>query len=173
MMSNKQMTKMERLQTVLEVYGADASRWPHDDQHLLQFIRQSSRAEALFAEAGALDALLDLSMAPNAEITGANEQLQSRILDDFTNLHANSERSEIPFQVIKNRAFMGLATRSGWITSTLLAACFMFGLYLGGIGIGDWTLDPADSLASLSNTGDQFAEIADFVMASGLGEELL
>ena len=52
--------KLERLQTLLETYGADPQRWPEDERApALQLLKSSPSAEALAAEQRRLDAALD------------------------------------------------------------------------------------------------------------------
>jgi hypothetical protein len=172
-MSHMQKTKMQRLQDVLDCHGADIFCWPPVDQELLAFIKENRQAERLFLEAGALDQLLDLAVCPQNEKPENNTDLQRRILADFSGLHRTDEAVVVAFGERKQPRFVETFGQIGWLTAAALAASFAFGIYLGGIGVGDWTLDLADSIASLSGGEDQMAEIADYVMSSGLEEDLL
>lgn len=171
-MSNTQMTKMERLQLVLDGYGADPSCWPQEDQVLLDFIKEEPAAKQLRLEAEALDRLLDLSVEPE-QTPIHHMDLQQRILADFEELHVAKSDNVVTFPMTKTSVITGSFLENRWMTAAALAACFAFGMYLGGVGIGEWTLDPTTVLASLSGGEEQLAEIGDYVISSGLEEELL
>jgi hypothetical protein len=67
---------LDRLQTLLDVYGADPQRWPaHERDAAWQLVQQSSAAQALHRQALALDAMLDADRVPPPDAA-----LRTRIL---------------------------------------------------------------------------------------------
>ena len=172
-MTESQTTKIEHLQSVLAAYGADKSRWPAEAQELLVFIEQTPRAALLYDEARALDQLLDLSQIPTSPSLDKTKDLQQAILADFADMHQSIEEVVVPIAPRKHREMFVAHNDNNWMTATALAACFAFGIYLGGIGVGDWSLDLATDLAALTGQGDQFAAIADAVLPGFFEEDLL
>jgi hypothetical protein len=56
---------LERLNTILEAYGASPARWPADERAAAEaMIASSDAARAAFAEAARLDAMLDRAAPP-------------------------------------------------------------------------------------------------------------
>jgi len=56
---------MERLNTILEAYGASPARWPAEERAAAEaMIASSDAARAAFAEAARLDAMLDQAAPP-------------------------------------------------------------------------------------------------------------
>lgn len=170
---NDTMTKLQRLQTVLEHHGAQPSSWPLEDRELVEFIKENTRAEQIYQEAQALDKLLDLSFARDSDEPENHAGLQQNILADFINLQQTKDDVVVAFPGKKNEMVTRSFADTSWMTATAMAACFAFGIYLGGIGIGEWKLDLTDSLASLSTSEDQLADISEYVMASVGEEDLL
>ncbi len=169
-MNNSKMTKMERLQFVLDHYGVDRARWPTKEHELLEFVKQTPQAATLYHEARALDQLLDQGALPLPE---ESSDLQQSILTDFSNLQAGKDDVVVPFLSTGNRAKNAGYPKHNWMSAAAMAACFAVGIYLGGVGIGDWSLDLASDIANLTSQGDQFAELDDLVMPSSFEEELL
>jgi hypothetical protein len=65
-----------RLSELIDAYGADPRRWPQSERDAAEtLLAASQEAQALRAEAAALDALLDLSAAPDP-----SPELQAAIL---------------------------------------------------------------------------------------------
>ena len=168
-MNNSKLTKMERLQSVLDRHGTDRARWPSNEQELTGYIKQTPQAATLYHEAHALDQLLDKGALPLANVSS---NLQQSILTDFTDLKAGKDAVVVPFLRVGNRE-IAADTKNNWMSAAAMAACFAMGIYLGGVGIGDWSLDLATDLANLAGQSDQFAEIADAVISSPFEEELL
>ena len=168
-----EMTKLQRLQTVLEQYGARPTNWPVGDRPLVEFMQQDEGAERLFREAEALDHLLDYSTDTASSDSEQIASLQQNILADFDDLHKSDRQGVIPFGQFKKPATGRLFDQTGLATTMALAACFAFGIYLGGFGVGDWTLDLATDIQSLSGGTDRLADITDYVLSSGLEEDLL
>lgn len=71
------MSKLERLEQVLDAYGASPDRWPEDERAaLLALVEESTGARALCDEAARLDALLDQA----GEIPSPSPELAQRIV---------------------------------------------------------------------------------------------
>ncbi|MCP4933923.1 MAG: hypothetical protein GY927_06880 [bacterium] len=169
-MNKSNMTKMERLQSVLDRYGADRARWPANEHELTGFIKETPQAAKFYYEARAFDQLLDQGALPLQE---TSSDLQQSILTDFADLHADKDDVVVPFLKTGNRKLPATDIINSWMSAAAMAACFAVGMYLGGVGIGDWSLDLATDFANLASQTDQFAEIADALMPSTLEEELL
>lgn len=167
------MTKLQQLQIVLERYGAQSSNWPPEDRGLVDFIKENEQAEQLYQDAQALDKLLGLSSVQQSDELENIEALQQSILADFINLQQAKKNVVVAFPSTKNKTVTRSFGDTSWMMATAMAACFAFGIYLGGVGIGEWTLDLTGSLTSLSNGGDQLADIGEYVMASVGEEDLL
>ena len=68
---------LERFETLIDAYGADADLWPDDERDsALALLEQSDRAQRLVAEAAELDEILN--QAPAVEPSAA---LRQRVLD--------------------------------------------------------------------------------------------
>lgn len=167
------MTKLQQLQIVLERHGAQSSNWPPEDRGLVDFIKENGQAEQLYQDAQALDKLLGLSSVQQSGELENHDALQQSILADFINLQQVKKTVVVAFPSTKNTMVTGSFGDTSWMMATAMAACFAFGIYLGGVGIGEWKLDLTGSLASLSNSGDQLTDIGEYVMASVGEEELL
>ncbi len=64
-MNGKAQVDLDRLELLLEAYGADARRWPADErEEALALLARSPAARALQREAAALDRLLDQATPP-------------------------------------------------------------------------------------------------------------
>ncbi len=169
-MNKSKMTNMQRLQFVLDHHGADRSKWPAKAQELEDYIKQAPAAAKLYHEARALDQLLDQGALPAQD---SSNDLQQAILADFAALHERKDPVVVPLSRGQKRQIYSAYSRQDWMSTAALAACFAVGIYLGGVGIGDWSLDLAGDLANLASVNDQFADIADAAMSSSFEEELL
>lgn len=143
--------RLERLQTVLEAYGVDRSRWPEPDR--LEFTDADISGEAVAretADARALDVLLAHAGTPTPA-AGAAARIAARIVD------ADEDATVVTMQNRKpSAAQSGLA--SHWPAAGLLAASLVVGILLGQSNI--WT-DPISGSfltadAGISELGDLF-----------------
>lgn len=136
---------IEGLQRLLDVYGADRSRWPARERlRYVPLLAESADARRLLEEARALDALLDEAPAPNdADI----DVLATRIM---TAAGASPATRPSTVTAFKPRARVG-ARRSGdsgfgWPAAALLAASLVLGVFAGTTGMVD---APMSALAEL------------------------
>ncbi len=182
-MNQLQNQKMRILQSVLEKLGADPSRWPDKivsrqgaetgREQLLAFVKQDPQAARLFAEAGALDHLLEMAVEREAVEAEELGDLQEAILDDFNGVYGatmgNIALSSNTRKITQTRWTFELK----WLMPAILVACFAVGIVLGSTGFGDWSLDLADRLASLSRPNDQLTELMNDLVTTPFDEELL
>jgi hypothetical protein len=163
---------------VLDTHGADEGRWPADERDaLLQLIATDEEAALHHRNARRLDALLEQAPAAKPIKSGRMSALQANILADFARERGQQNDQEdnniVPFPAKRSAAGHSKIDQM-WMTAAALVACFLFGMYLGGNGLGNWQLDPVQTIASLSNsTSQQSTGIGDLIANSGLEEDLL
>ena len=133
------------LERLLDVCGADRTRWPARERlRFASFIGEDEGAKRLLAEADALDSLLDL--APRAS-EARERALQERIVaaalrSSETRLAVVASRAAVPAASSLRSRFpvfaRGRVSRE-WPVVALLAASLVMGVVLGSAG----TLDRA------------------------------
>jgi hypothetical protein len=148
-MSNTSETgeKIAKLQHVLDIYGADRTRWPAADRlDLAGFIASNASAREALAEATALDRLLD--KAPRVSIE-RERALARRIVTAAAPLARPS--SVVPLRrPVQARS---LSRRA----AALMAASLMLGIFAGASG----NLAPAfDFVAEAMGLSDDEPELA-------------
>lgn len=135
---------LDRLQTVLEIYGAEPGRWPEADrERLLRQTRESDAARRLLREAEALEQVM-----AHASGGKAPDGLGARIVAAAVHDPAREARV-VPIGAASARrsrrgAFSGNAMAAG-----LLAASFALGLYVGLAGLAQPAVEGALNYASL------------------------
>jgi hypothetical protein len=139
---------LERLEQLLDAYGADPSRWPDAERAAAeQLIRTDVEAQKLLMQARSLDDLLDLSELPDAASAG----LRARVLE-IPIRHAHAPARVFP--------------RFGWKMALFaLAPCVL------GFLSGNLLLDPALD-AGTDSEDDAWAELAQVVGPVQLDDEL-
>ena len=174
MVKDRRAEDRQALERLLDVCGADRTRWPARERlRFASFIGEDEGAKRLLAEADALDSLLDL--APRAS-EARERALQERIVA------AALRTSEARLAVVPGRAvvpaasslrgklpavrgFGGGRVKAEWPAAALLAASLVMGVILGTAG----TLDRAVQ---------EVAEISGYTTATdasqvALGEEIV
>ena len=132
--------QLAELEQVLDIYGAEAERWPEARrERLLAFAASDEAGARVLKEARALDALL--AKAPPGE---ASEALKAAIVAAAVG-DASREARVIPLNVARHEP----VRRSPWRAVALLAASFALGLYLGIAGVADETLQNTLQFAAL------------------------
>jgi hypothetical protein len=134
----------QALQHLLEIYGADRTRWPARERlRFASFISEDEEARRLMAEAAALDALLDL--APKAS-AAREHALKERIVaaalrsaEPRFAVIAGGDRAEARgLKAWMRRPSFGSAPASGgWAAAGVLAASLVVGVMLGSTGTFD------------------------------------
>jgi hypothetical protein len=158
----------QALERLLEVYGADRTRWPARER--LRFagvVAEDRTARRLLAEANALDSLLDL--APKAS-AAREHALKERIVA------AALRQSEPRFAVVARsiesegagwRAWARRAqASSGWAAGGLLAASLLVGVLLGSAGTFDTAVQQVAEAAGYSTADPSHLAQSDEMVAS-------
>lgn len=154
-MATDNAKELERLDTVLAVYGSDPADWPSNERAALKdLIAAAPSAARLLAEAVALDRVMDHAPAGKA-IEVLKQQIVAAAVED-----GSTETRVIPISAAHSRRGMSFAgDRKAMWPVAALAASFAFGLYLGVSGLGINTVDQALEFASLNSVSE---EVDDF-----------
>jgi hypothetical protein len=164
----KAMTKMDKrvedreaLERLLDIYGADRTRWPARERlRFAGIVGEDKVAARMLAEADALDRLLE--QAPRA--SGADvEALKERIM-------AAALRSGAPQLAVITSGKIGSAkavplagrraplitrfARGEWPAAAMLAASLVIGVMLGSTGTFDTTMQQMAEATGLSTAAD-------------------
>lgn len=181
-MDDRQSEEIEALDRLLEVYGADRTRWPARERlRFANLIADEPEAQRLVAEADALDRLLDQVPTASKEqeqalteriITAAQAQQNT---PDHASKLAPAIASTVKFPAWARRPQQsGTVSVSQWPAAGLLAASLVLGVMLGSVGTLDSTMQEVAEVAGLSSsvtTDSQFTLGEDTV--AWAGEELL
>lgn len=148
MTAKNRKQELARLGEVLDVYGADVSRWPDADRKALRaFVESDTRARQLHREAQALAQVMEA--APSMR---ASADLKAGIVASVA-ADQHREAKVVPIDAARSsgkpRATRDRSTQL-W-PAAALAASFALGVYLGVSGIGGIELDNALRLAELNN----------------------
>jgi hypothetical protein len=173
------MTKIDRraedreaLERLLDVYGADRTRWPARERlRFASVLTEDKAAAGMLAEAAALDQLLE--QAPRASAADI-EALKERIM-------AAALRSRAPQLAVvasgkpaggnvlslpaRSRSIAARFGRGQWPAAALLAASLVLGVMLGSAGTFDATVREMAQVTGLSSTASDTSQLA-------LGEEI-
>jgi hypothetical protein len=162
------MTKVKATMTrtefaaLLETYGAERSRWPHDQRAAAAALLSSDReAERLLAEAVALDRVLD--RAPRFD-AGREAALADRIAALASKAPrvaaSNARMATAPAQ---NTYRLAIPRRDAWRAAGMLAACLVLGFSIGWSGLAQSFGPAVDDIMSnvrveTADTGDHWDE---------------
>lgn len=143
-------TQITKLAEVLDIYGANPSRWPAQERAGLEvLVKTQSQAQALLGEAQALEQVM-----ASAPALRASDALKARIL---TAAASDSEREARVVPITAAPVRSGPSPRVQRATliwpAAALAASFAFGLYLGVAGFGGQTFDGAFQIATINGSG--------------------
>jgi hypothetical protein len=165
-MTNKdtQATDREALARLLEIHGADRTRWPARER--LRFagvISEDKAAAKLLAEAEALDRLLD--RAPRASSTGI-EALKERIMSAALKTHepqlaviAGGKKVAVLPQAQRGRRFLS-ARFAEWPAAAVLAASLVLGVMLGTTGTVETTMQEVAQAAGFGSGTSEGEQVA-------------
>lgn len=157
----------QALERLLEICGADRTRWPARERlRFASLVAEDEASRHLMAEASALDELLDL--APKAS-TAREHVLKERIVaaalrqghPKFAVVAGSSETSTSGWRRWARRA----PASSGWAAGGLLAASLFVGVMLGSAGTFDTAVQGIAEAAGYA-TADTSSHLA-------LGDEML
>jgi molybdopterin converting factor small subunit len=170
-MTNKdtQATDREALARLLEIHGADRTRWPARER--LRFagvISEDKAAAKLLAEAAALDRLLD--QAPRASDSGV-EALKERIMAAALRTHephlaviAGGKKIAVLPQAQRGRRSLPGRSLAGrfveWPAAAVLAASLVLGVMLGTTGTVETTMQEVAQAAGFGSGTSDTAQLA-------------
>lgn len=170
------MTKMDRqaedqeaLERLLDIYGADRTRWPARERlRFASVISEDEAAARLLTEADALDRLLDQApRTSEADIEALKERIMAAALRAGPVKLAivgaeKSPRGSWPAH-LRRPAFAAKAVE--WSATGVLAASLVLGVVLGSAGTFDSTMQKVAEVTGFSSTAPDASQLA-------LGEEI-
>ncbi len=149
---------LQRLNTVLEVYGAQSLSWPDEERDvLLKLIRDNIQADQMYREAKALEHVLD-----HSRVSTDISSLQSKIMAKVS--EQSSESNVADFSSHQKKKPSGGGSYSVFLQNvSLLAASLIIGIYIG----------TTDSVSTFYPFGHiDTANLVNLVPVSVDGEEL-
>jgi hypothetical protein len=166
---------LDALAELLDIYGADVTRWPAGAANRFAALLQASgEAQKLFMDAQALDRMLDQAAAIPAARTDA---VKAKIFAGIAAERAPAARVETPANVVpmsRPRASLPAgkpvtARRSQWPEMAVLAASLMLGVFAGAYGV----LDAAGvSLPGVTDDAESY-DVSEAALGDGGEEETL
>jgi hypothetical protein len=179
---DRQSKEMDALERLLEVYGADRTRWPARERlRFASLITEEPEAQRLMAEAAALDRLLDAAPTAGKEreqaltgrIMAAARVQQHKPLSASEVAPAVSNIVKLPAWV-RQPQIAGAFGASEWPAAGLLAASLALGVMLGSAGTLDSTMQEVAEVAGLSSSVTVDSQLTlNEDTAAWAGEELL
>lgn len=163
---NRQAEDREALERLLDIHGADRTRWPARER--LRFagvISEDEAAAGLVAEAQALDRLLDLApRASAADIDALKERIVAAAL--------RSQRPQLTAvaggaKPAPAKAWLGQLRRPSWggtyiewPAAAVLAASLVLGVMLGSAGTFDATMQEVAQVAGFGSSTTDSSQLA-------------
>jgi anti-sigma factor RsiW len=140
----------QALRHLLDVYGADRTRWPAAERlQLSRFIASDPRARTELAEAAALESVLDRAPRVSAE----RERVVLARIESIIAADVGASRPTQPTKPERKAPIRSLLLRP---VSALLAASLMLGIVSGSSSFMSPTID---ALADAMGLGDSDTEI--------------
>jgi hypothetical protein len=171
--NDKRVEDRQALERLLEVYGADRTRWPARERlRFAGLVAEDDAARHLMAEAAALDSLLDL--APKAS-AAREHALKERIVAAALRqtgpkfavvARAGDDAGQGWKAWVRRPPFSHAPASSGWAAGGLLAASLFVGVLLGSAGTFDTAvLQVAEATGYTTSVADASSQLA-------LGDEM-
>ena len=171
------MTKMDRqaedreaLERLLDIYGADRTRWPARERlRFASVISEDEAAARLLTQADALDRLLDQApRTSEADIDALKERIMAAALRagpvKLAVVGAEKPLSGRSWPAhLRRPAFAAKAVE--WSATAVLAASLVLGVALGSAGTFDSTMQKVAEVTGFSNAAPDTSQLA-------LGEEI-
>ena len=179
---DRQLKELDGLERLLEVYGADRTRWPARERlRFASLITDEPEAQRLMAEAVALDRLLDVAPAARKD---QEQGLTGRIVAAARGQQHNPLRASQVSPAVSNIIKLPAWVRrpqiarafgaSEWPAAGLLAASLVLGVVLGSAGTLDSTMQEVAEVAGLSSSPTVESQLTlNEDTAAWAGEELL
>ncbi|MGZ5889090.1 MAG: hypothetical protein ACXWJS_00645 [Hyphomicrobium sp.] len=176
----KRAEDRQALEHLLEVYGADRTRWPARERlRFASLVAEDDGARRLVSEASALDSLLDLAPKASAAREHAlKERIVAAALRQTEPRFAVVARSAAPARA-GWRAWTGRVSAlrapasSGWAAGGLLAASLVVGVLLGSAGTFDTAVQQVAEATGYSVTDTSSHLALGDEMVSASDEEVL
>jgi len=147
MVDQIELISLDRIEQLIDAYGANTDRWPTPERNLaLVFIATSSNAQRLIEEAKKLDD--ELNALPQPKMS---PRLKAAVLNTFTPPTTANENSS-PLGTLKS---LGVWTNLSWHKS--VAAAAIFGLVCG-VGISQ-VFTPAGTTVNAQQTTDVLSPV--------------
>ena len=162
------MTKMDKrtedreaLERLLDIYGADRTRWPaHERLRFAGIVGEDKVAARILAEADALDRLLEQApRASSADVEALKERIMAAALrSGAPQLAVVAGRKAGVAQPLtaakRGPAFATRFVRGEWPAAAMLAASLVIGVMLGSTGSLDTTMQQMAEVTGLSTATD-------------------
>lgn len=168
------MTKMDKraedreaLERLLDVYGADRTRWPARERlRFAGIVSEDKLAARMLAEANALDRLLEQApRASAAEVDALKERIMAAALrtgaPQLAVVAAGKPGSAKVVSLAARRAPMiARFARGEWPAAAVLAASLVLGVMLGSAGTFNSTLEEVAQVAGFDSTAADSSQLA-------------
>ena len=170
---NKRAEDREALERLLDIYGADRTRWPARER--LRFagvISEDIAAARMLAEADALDRLLEQApRASSADVEALKERIMAAALRvKAPQLAVVAGGKAVAGKVAAGRpAVVARFARGEWPAAAMLAASLVLGVVLGSTGSLDTTFQQVAEVTGLRSTQ---TDISTDNSQLALGEEI-
>jgi len=173
--NNKQLADREALERLLDIYGADRTRWPARERlRFASVLSEDNAASRMLSEAKALDALLDRASRPSETSV---EALKERIM--AAALREHPAQVSVPMRPAASvtsiwsprRVLPAIAPRfAEWPAAAVLAASLVLGVMLGSAGTFDATMNRMAQAAGLQSAAPDNSTVDSAQLA--LGDEI-
>lgn len=168
------MTKMDKrtedreaLERLLDIYGADRTRWPARERlRFAGIVGEDKVAARMVAEADALDRLLERApRASGADVEALKERIMAAALRSGAPQLAvvAGRKGGVAQPVSSARRGPAFATRFGraeWPAAAMLAASLVIGVMLGSTGTLDTTMREVAQVAGFGSTASDGSQLA-------------
>jgi hypothetical protein len=175
-MKDTRAKERQALERLLEVCGADRTRWPARERlRFASFIAEDEAAQQLVAESAALDALLDRAPRVSEDrecalkervVAAALRSTEPRLAVVTSLEEGNASRLSTWVQGTRLAPLPArVRARREWPTAALLAASLVVGVMLGSAGTFDSTVQDVAEATGITTAADT-SQLA-------LGEDIL
>jgi hypothetical protein len=166
------MTKMEKqaedreaLERLLDIYGADRTRWPARERlRFASVVSEDKAAARLLAEATALDRLLEQApRASVADIDALKERIMAAALRSGAPqlaVVASGKPAGGNLLSVRRQSIAARFGRGEWPAAALLAASLVLGVMLGSAGTFDATVQEMAQVAGFDSTASDSSQLA-------------
>jgi hypothetical protein len=148
----------QALERLLDIYGADRTRWPARERlRFASIIAEDKAAARLLAEADALDRLLDRApRTSEVRMHALKERIVAAAVRSGHGGLAVVPTGALPGQRLRSWARRPALGFSGseWPAAAVLAASLVLGVLLGSAGTFDTTVQKVAEVTGFSTTAD-------------------